>query len=134
MEILSTLPGAVSLGIIWGVMAIGVYITYRILDIADLTVDGSFSTGAAVCAVMLIAGYNVYVSLITAIFAGMLAGLVTGLLHTFFGIPAILSGILTQLMLWTVNLKVMGGANKTVSARRLPVLITSMRNTEAIVT
>lgn len=134
MEILSTLPGAVSLGIIWGIMAIGVYITYRILDIADLTVDGSFSTGAAVCAVMLIAGHNVYVSLIAAVFAGMLAGLVTGLLHTFFGIPAILSGILTQLMLWTVNLKVMGGANKTVSARRLPVLITSMRNTEAIVT
>ncbi len=134
MEILSTLPGAVSLGIIWGIMAIGVYITYRILDIADLTVDGSFSTGAAVCAVMLIAGHNVYVSLVAAIIAGMLAGLVTGLLHTFFGIPAILSGILTQLMLWTVNLKVMGGANKTVSARRLPVLITSMRNTDAIVT
>ena len=134
MEILSTLPGAVSLGIIWGIMAIGVYITYRILDIADLTVDGSFSTGAAVCAVMLIAGHNVYVSLFAAIAAGMLAGLVTGLLHTFFGIPAILSGILTQLMLWTVNLKVMGGANKTVSARRLPVLITSMRNTDAIVT
>ncbi len=134
MEILSTLPGAAALGIIWGIMAIGVYITYRILDIADLTVDGSFATGAAVCAVMLIGGNNVYVSILVAIAAGMLAGLVTGLLHTFFGIPAILSGILTQLMLWTVNLKVMGGANKTVSARRLPVLITSMRNTEAIVT
>ena len=134
MEILSTLPGSVALGVIWGVMAIGVYITYRILDIADLTVDGSFATGAAVCAVMLIGGNNVYVSILTAIAAGMLAGLVTGLLHTFFGIPAILSGILTQLMLWTVKLKVMGGANKTVSARRLPVLITSMRNTEAIVT
>ena len=134
MEILSTLPGSVALGIIWGIMAIGVYITYRILDIADLTVDGSFATGAAVCAVMLIGGHNVYVALLMAIIAGMLAGLVTGLLHTFFGIPAILSGILTQLMLWTVNLKVMGGANKTVSARRLPVLITSMRNTEAIIT
>jgi len=134
MEILSTLPGSVALGIIWGIMAIGVYITYRILDIADLTVDGSFATGAAVCAVMLIGGNNVYVSLVCAIAAGMLAGLVTGLLHTFFGIPAILSGILTQLMLWTVNLKVMGGANRTVSARRLPVLITSMKNTDAIVT
>ena len=134
MEILSTMPGAAALGIIWGIMAIGVYITYRILDIADLTVDGSFATGAAVCAVMLIGGENVYVAIALAIAAGMLAGLVTGLLHTFFGIPAILSGILTQLMLWTVNLKVMGGANKTVSARRLPVLITSMRNTEAIVT
>lgn len=134
VEILSTLPGSVALGIIWGIMAIGVYITYRILDIADLTVDGSFATGAAVCAVMLIGGHNVYVALLMAIIAGMLAGLVTGLLHTFFGIPAILSGILTQLMLWTVNLKVMGGANKTVSARRLPVLITSMRNTEAIIT
>jgi len=134
MEMLSTLPGAVSLGIIWGIMAIGVYLTYRILDIADLTVDGSFATGAAVCAVMLIGGRNVYAALAVAIAAGMLAGLVTGLLHTFFGIPAILSGILTQLMLWTVNLKIMGGANKTVSARRLPVLITSMRNTEAIIT
>lgn len=134
MEILSTLPGAVALGVIWGIMAIGVYITYRILDVADLTVDGSFATGAAVCAVLLIGGENVYVALLAAVAAGMLAGLVTGLLHTFFGIPAILSGILTQLMLWTVNLKVMGGANKTVSARRLPVLITSMRNTEAITT
>ena len=134
MEMLSTLPGAVSLGIIWGIMAIGVYLTYRILDIADLTVDGSFATGAAVCAVMLIGGRNVYAALAVAIAVGMLAGLVTGLLHTFFGIPAILSGILTQLMLWTVNLKIMGGANKTVSARRLPVLITSMRNTEAIIT
>ena len=134
LEILSTLPGAAALGIIWGIMAIGVYITYRILDIADLTVDGSFATGAAVCAVMLIGGHNVYVSLLAAIASGMLAGLVTGLLHTFFGIPAILSGILTQLMLWTVNLKVMDGANRTVSARRLPVLITSMKNTDAIVT
>lgn len=133
LDILVTLPGSVALGIIWGIMAIGVYITYRILSMADLTVDGSFATGAAVCAVMLIGGNNVYVSVITAIAAGMLAGLATGLLHTFLGIPAILSGILTQLMLWTVNLKVMGGANKTVSARRLPVLITSMRNTEAIV-
>lgn len=133
LDILVTLPGSVALGIIWGIMAIGVYITYRILSMADLTVDGSFATGAAVCAVMLIGGNNVYVSVLTAIAAGMLAGLATGLLHTFLGIPAILSGILTQLMLWTVNLKVMGGANKTVSARRLPVLITSMRNTEAIV-
>lgn len=128
MGIVNSLPGAVALGMIWGIMAIGVYITYRILDIADLTVDGSFATGAAVCAVMLISKHNVYISLLTAVGAGMLAGLITGLLHTFLNIPAILSGILTQLMLWSINLEILGGANKGLG-RRLPVLINSMAET-----
>lgn len=89
-------------------MAIGVYLTYRILDIADLTVDGSLGTGGAVCIMLMLTGHNVWVSLAGAVIAGMLAGLVTGILHTFMGIPAILSGILTQLSLYSVNLKIMG--------------------------
>lgn len=105
---LGSLPSAAAQGMIWGVMAIGVYITYRILDIADLTVDGSLVTGAAVCAVMITNGYNVWLSLLAAIAAGMLTGLITGVFHTLMGIPAILSGILSQLILWSVNLKIMG--------------------------
>lgn len=105
---LNALPSAVSQGLIWGIMAIGVYLTYKILDIADLTVDGSFCTGGAVCAVLISAGVNVWLALLCAILAGMLAGMVTGFLHTFCGIPAILAGILTQLGLWSVNLAIMG--------------------------
>ena len=109
MNWLGTLPGAVAQGLAWGLMAIGVYITFKILDVADLTVDGSICTGMAVCAVLLTAGVNVWIAIICAMIAGMLAGLVTGLLHTLLGIPAILAGILTQLMLWSVNLLIMGG-------------------------
>ncbi len=105
---INALPGAVVQGLIWGIMAIGVYITYKLLDIADLTVDGSFCTGGAVCAVMITSGYSVWLSMLVALFAGAVAGLVTALLHTKLGIPAILSGILTQLGLWSVNLAVMG--------------------------
>ena len=105
---MNALPGAVSQGLIWGIMAIGVYLTYKILDIADLTVDGSFCTGGAVCAVLIAGGTNVWLALLCAILAGMLAGLATGVLHTFCGIPAILAGILTQLGLWSVNLAIMG--------------------------
>ena len=94
------LPGACAQGLIWGIMAIGVYLTYRILDVADLTVDGSFGTGGAVCVMCLLSGQNVWVSLLVAVLAGLATGLVTGLLHTFMGIPAILSGILTQLALY----------------------------------
>lgn len=108
LDFLNALPGAVSQGLIWGIMAIGVYLTYKILDIADLTVDGSFCTGGAVCAVLIAAGFNVWVALLCAILAGMLAGFATGILHTFCGIPAILAGILTQLGLWSVNLAIMG--------------------------
>ncbi|MDD6160832.1 MAG: ABC transporter permease, partial [Oscillospiraceae bacterium] len=107
LSFLNALPGAVSQGLIWGIMAIGVYITYKILDIADLTVDGSFCTGGATFAVLFGKGVNIWVALLCAIIAGVLAGLVTGLLHTFCGIPAILSGILTQLGLWSVNLAIM---------------------------
>ena len=105
---LNALPGAVSQGLIWGIMAIGVYITYKILDIADLTVDGSFCTGGAVFAVLFGQGAGLWAALLAAFAAGLLAGLVTGLLHTLCGIPAILAGILTQLGLWSVNMAIMG--------------------------
>ena len=104
---LGALPGAISQGLIWGIMAIGVYITYKILDIADLTVDGSFCTGGAVFVMLFSAGVNTWAALLAALAAGMLAGLVTGVLHTVCGIPAILSGILTQLALYSVNMAIM---------------------------
>lgn len=109
MNWLGTLPGAVGQGLVWGVMAIGLYITFKVLDLADLTVDGSITTGAAVCTVLITSGVNVWVAMLCAIIAGIIAGLVTGMLHTALGIPAILAGILTQLMLWSVNLLIMGG-------------------------
>ena len=108
LSFIGALPGAVSQGLIWGIMAIGVYITYKILDIADLTVDGSFCTGGAVFVMLFGSGASLWLALLAALAAGLLAGLVTGLLHTACGIPAILAGILTQLGLWSVNLAVMG--------------------------
>ena len=104
---LNALPGAVSQGLIWGIMAIGVYITYKILDIADLTVDGSFCTGGAVFVMLFSSGVNVWLAMLAALLAGMLAGLCTGLLHTVCGISAILAGILTQLGLFSVNMAIM---------------------------
>ena len=109
MAFLYALPGAVAEGLIWGLMAIGVYISYKILDIADLTVDGSICTGACVCAVLLGLGVPVWICVPVAFIAGALSGVVTGLLHTALGIPSILAGILTQLMLYTVNLCILGG-------------------------
>ena len=109
MSFISSLPGAVAQGIIWGVMAIGVYLTYKILDIADLTVDGSFGTGGAVLVVCMTNGMNVWASMLLSLVAGCAAGLVTGIFHTKFGIPALLSGILTQLALYSVNLRIMSG-------------------------
>ncbi len=109
MNWLGTLPGAVAQGLVWGLMAIGLYITFKVLDLADLTVDGSICTGAAVCTMLLTKGANIWLAMLAALAAGMLAGLVTGLLHTSLGIPAILAGILTQLMLWSVNLLIMEG-------------------------
>lgn len=109
LQWLGTLPGAAGQGLVWGLMAVGLYITYKVLDLADLTVDGSICTGAAVCTVLLTSGVNIWLAMLCALLAGMLAGLVTGWLHTVFGIPAILAGILTQLMLWSVNLLIMGG-------------------------
>ena len=119
----NSLPGAFGQGLIWGIMAVGDYITYRILDIADLTVDGSLATGGAVCAVGISLGLNPWLALLLAVVVGMLSGLVTGLLHTKCGIPAILSGILTQLALYSLNLRIMGiGSNsKTLATIALNV-------------
>ena len=105
---LRAMPGALGQGLIWGIMAIGVYLTYRILDVADLTVDGSLATGGAVCVLLTVNGCNIWVAVLGAIVAGMLAGLITGVLHTACGIPAILAGILTQLALYSINLRVLG--------------------------
>ena len=128
---IDALPGAVSQGLIWGIMAIGVYITYKILDVADLTVDGSFCTGAAAFVMLFGGGVNIWLALLCALLAGMLAGLVTGLLHTLCGIPAILAGILTQLGLWSVNLAIMGmKANTAINIRdeeNLSSLLVSLR-------
>ena len=106
-QLLNALPGALAQGLIWGVMAIGVYITYKVLDIADLTVDGSICTGAAVCTMLLLGGQSPWLALLCAVLAGVLAGAVTGLLHVGLGIPPILAGILTQMVLWSVNLKLL---------------------------
>lgn len=121
---INALPGAVSQGLIWGIMAIGVYITYKLLDIADLTVDGSFCTGGAVCVMLITGGCNIWLAMLAAIFAGMIAGMVTGLLHTSCGIPAILAGILTQLGLWSVNLAIMGmKANQSLNVNKFDLLV-----------
>ena len=134
MYFLNALPGAVAEGLIWGLMAIGVYISYKILDIADLTVDGSICTGACVCIVAISAGLPVWLSMILALLAGMLTGVVTGLLHTALGIPSILAGILTQLMLYTVNLSILGGKSlQTVNARAVPLLLHMSNNNGAII-
>ena len=131
MDFINALPGAISQGLVWGIMAIGVYITYKLLDIADLTVDGSFCTGGAVFVVLFSSGVNLWLALLAAFAAGMLAGCVTGLLHTFCGIPAILAGILTQLGLWSVNLAIMGmKANVSINAidpANLDRLLVSLR-------
>ncbi len=127
-NLITRIPGGVAQGIIWGIMALGVYLTFRLLDIADLTVDGSFATGGAVTVMLIIAGYPAYVALIIAVIAGMLAGLCTGLLHTKLGIPAILAGILTQFALYSVNLRIMGmSANKPANPDAYDLLI-SLRN------
>ena len=123
MSLINAMPGAVAQGLIWGIMAIGVYITYRILDVADLTVDGSFCTGGAVCIMMMVNGHNVWISLLGALIAGLLAGFITGMLHTFMGIPAILAGILTQLSLYSINLKIMGKANQSLNVDKYDLLV-----------
>lgn len=121
--LLSAMPGAVAQGLIWGIMAIGVYITFKILDVADLTVDGTMCTGGAVCIMMITSGYNIWVSLLVATIAGMLAGLITGVLYTFMGIPAILAGILTQLSLYSINLKIMGKSNRPINVYKYDLLV-----------
>ncbi|MBQ1995252.1 MAG: ABC transporter permease [Clostridia bacterium] len=122
-QLLNALPGSVSQGLIWGIMAIGVYITYRILDVADLTVDGSFATGGAVAVMLILNGCNLWLAMLLAFVAGLIAGAVTGLLHTLMGIPPILAGILTQLSLYSINLKIMGKANQSVNVNQTDLLI-----------
>lgn len=130
-SLVNSMPGAVAQGLIWGIMAIGVYITYRVLDVADLTVDGSLGTGGAVCVVLVLNGVPVGAALVAATLAGMLAGLVTGLFHTACGIPAILAGILTQLALYSINLRIMGTgtgggkANLPISVDKYSLLVSA---------
>ena len=128
MAFLYALPGAAAEGLIWGLMAIGVYISYKILDIADLTVDGSICTGACVCAVLLGMGVPAWVSVLAALLAGALTGVVSGLLHTRLGIPSILAGILTQLMLYSVNLVTLGGKSLMAIDPRANKLLVHMSN------
>lgn len=124
VKLLNALPGACAQGLIWGIMAIGVYITYKILDLADLTVDGTMCTGGAVCIMLMMRGHSVGFSLFCAFLAGMAAGLVTGVFHTVMGIPAILAGILTQLGLYSVNLRIMDGkANQAISLDKYNLII-----------
>ena len=123
-SLLGAVPGAAAQGLIWGLMAIGVYITFRVLDVADLTVDGSLATGGAVCVMLIRSGWNPWLALLCAAAAGAVAGLLTGLLHTKCGIPAILAGILTQLALYSMNLRILGGkANQSVGVDKYELLI-----------
>lgn len=124
LSLLNAMPGAVTQGMLWGIMAIGVYLTFRILNVSDLTVDGSLATGGAVCVMLMRAGCNPWIALLCAFLAGMLAGLITGLLHTRCNIPAILSGILTQLALYSVNLRIMSGkANQPIGVDKYDLLV-----------
>ncbi|MBE6637364.1 MAG: ABC transporter permease [Ruminococcaceae bacterium] len=133
MAFFNALPGAIAEGLIWGLMAIGVYISYKILDIADLSVDGTICTGMCVCAMLITAGVPAWLSLVIAFFAGAIAGAVTGVFHTAFGVPSILAGILTQLMLYSVNLTILGGkALQQVSARQYHLLLNMSDNPSAI--
>ena len=133
MGFLNALPGAVGQGLIWGVMAIGVYITFRVLDFADLTVDGTLATGGAAMVMSLMAGCNVYLALLIAFVAGCLAGLVTGILNTAFGIPPILAGILTHLALYSINLRILGKANQPVSGYKYNLICSMTKLNQALI-
>lgn len=130
---ISAIPGAVAQGLIWGIMAIGVYITFRVLDFADLTVDGTLATGGAVLVITMMNGMNVYVALLLSFIAGCVAGLVTGVLNTLLGIPPILAGILTQLALYSVNLRILGKSNQALSIYKYHVLASMTDITKAII-
>ena len=123
--LLRACPGGIAQGLIWGIMALGVYMTFRMLDIADLTVDGSLATGGAVCIMLVMGGWNPQLALLVSFFAGIVAGLVTGFLHTKLGIPDILAGILTQISLYSINLNIMGKANVAVNINKVKFLFTS---------
>jgi len=132
MTLLKVVPGNVAQGLVWGILALGVFITYKILDFADLTVDGSFATGGAVTVMLILAGVPAPLALLAAVLAGCLAGLVTGLLHTALGIPGILASILTQIALFSVNLNIMGKANQAVSVDKYALVLSSRSNSTAI--
>ena len=123
--LLRACPGGIAQGLIWGIMALGVYMTYRMLGLADLTVDGSLATGGAVCIMLVLAGWNPQLALLIAFIAGVLAGLITGFLHTKLGIPDILAGILTQISLYSINLNIMGKANQAVNVNKVSFLFSS---------
>lgn len=123
IALFNALPGSVAQGLIWGLLAIGVYITYKILDFADLTVDGSLGTGGAVAVMLILNGCPVWLALVCAFLAGCLAGCVTGMLNTLLGIPPILAGILTQLALYSVNLDIMGQANTAINVDKYPLIV-----------
>ena len=122
-QLFNALPGSIAQGLIWGIMAIGVYLTYRILDIADLTVEGSFATGGAVAVMLILNGCNLWLAMVIAFIAGLVTGAVTGMLHIFMGIPPILAGILTQLSLYSINLKIMGKSNQSVNVNQTDLLV-----------
>ncbi|MDO4831024.1 MAG: ABC transporter permease [Clostridia bacterium] len=132
MNFVSQLPGNIAQGIIWGLMALGVFITFKLLDFADLTVDGSFATGGAVTAILLINGVPVWIAVLVALVAGLIAGLITGLLHTLLGIPDILAGILTQIALYSINLNIMGKSNLPISYRNYSLVISASNINMAI--
>ena len=135
LKLVRNMPGGISQGLIWGIMALGIFITFRLLDVADLTVDGSFTTGGAVTVMLILNGYPAWIALIAAVLIGMLAGFCTGLMHTRFGIPAILSGILTQFALYSINLHIMGmAANKAVSVDKYHLILSSRHVPQAILT
>ena len=129
----NALPSNIAQGLVWGVMALGLYITFRLLDFADLTVDGSLATGGAVTVMLTTSGCNVWVALLVATIAGMAAGLCTGVLHTRFGIPPILAGILTQIALFSVNLHILDGSNKALSVDKYDLILSSRNVTTAII-
>ena len=134
LNLLAALPGCAAQGLIWGIMALGVFVTFRLLDFADLTVDGSFATGGAVTIVLTLAGVPVWAALLVAVAAGLLAGFVTGLLHTKLGIPPILSGILVQIALYSINLHIMGmSANKAINVNNYTLLISARNIVQAII-
>ena len=123
MSLVRALPGNVAQGIIWGIMALGVYITFRILDFADLTVDGSLATGGAVAVMLIRSGMHPWAALIFAFLAGMAAGFITGILHTALGIPGILASILTQISLYSINLNILGSSNQAVSVDKYSLVV-----------
>lgn len=135
LKLAKNLPGGIAQGLIWGLMALGVLITFRLLDVADLTVDGSFTLGAAVTVMLILAGWPAWLAMLVAVIAGILAGLCTGLLHVKLGIPVILAGILTQFSLYSINLRIMGmAANKALSVDKYNLILSSRNITSAILT